>query len=53
MVSKGLDFSNVSVVTRYPKDFNMMLRDFSQERAEFILAKTTEVFQWIEKTISL
>ena len=45
--------SNVSVVTRYPKDFKMMLRDFSQEKAEFILAKTTEVFQWIKKTISL
>ena len=45
--------SNVSTVARYPRDFQMMLKDFSRERAESTLSRTTEVFQWIEKTISL
>jgi len=43
--------SNMSVVTRYPRDFQKMLKDFSEERVGFILAKSTEVFQWIERTI--
>jgi HEPN domain-containing protein len=43
--------SNMSVITRYPRDFQMMLKDFTQEKAEFILSNATEVFQWIEKTI--
>ena len=46
-----LGLSNVSVVTRYPRDFHAMLKDFSQEKAEFILSKATEVFQWIERSI--
>ena len=48
-----LGLSDVDVATRYPGDFQMMLRNFSQERAELILSKATEVFQWIERTISL
>lgn len=44
--------SNMSVVTRYPTDFQKMLKDFSEERVGFILSKSTEVFQWIERTIS-
>ena len=47
-----LELSNLSVVTRYPRDFQVMLRDFSQERAKATLLKATEVFQWIERTIS-
>ena len=47
-----LEISNLSVVTRYPRDFQTMLRDFSRERAELTLSKATEVFQWIERTIS-
>ncbi len=43
--------SNMSVVTRYPRDFQKMLKDFSEERIGFILSKSTEVFQWIERTI--
>ena len=43
--------SNVSVVTRYSRDFHAMLEGFSQEKAEFILSKATEVFQWIEGSI--
>jgi HEPN domain-containing protein len=44
--------SNISVITRYPRDFQMMLESFSRGKAEFILSKTTEVFQWIEKIIA-
>ncbi|MFC1712235.1 HEPN domain-containing protein [Candidatus Poribacteria bacterium] len=44
--------SNLSVVTRYPRDFQAMLNDFSGERAEAALSKTIEVFQWIENTIT-
>jgi HEPN domain-containing protein len=46
-----LGLSNVSVVTRYPSDFDRTLADFSQEKVEFILSKVKEVFQWIEKSI--
>ncbi len=48
-----VEISNLSVVTRYPTDFQRMLKDFSRERAEFILIKTREVFQWIRKFILL
>ncbi len=48
-----VEISNLSVVTRYPRDFQRMLKDFSRERAKFILVKTKEVFQWIEKSIIL
>ncbi len=44
--------SNLSVVTRYPRDFQAMLNDFSRERAEAALSRTIEVFQWIENTIA-
>ena len=47
-----LELSNLSVVTRYPRDFQTMLRDFSRERVELTMIKATEVFQWIEDTIS-
>jgi HEPN domain-containing protein len=45
------ELSNLSVVTRYPTDFQRMLKDFSRERAESVLKKTKEVFQWIKKSI--
>ncbi len=47
-----LELSNLSVVTRYPRDFQAMLRDFSQKRAEVALLKAKEVFLWIERIIS-
>lgn len=43
--------SNLSVSTRYPRDFQEMLNDFSRERAESTLSRTMEVFQWIENII--
>ncbi|OGL44803.1 MAG: hypothetical protein A2W05_00620 [Candidatus Schekmanbacteria bacterium RBG_16_38_10] len=48
-----VEISNLSVVTRYPRDFQSMFRDFSRERVESILTKTKETFQWIEKSILL
>jgi len=47
------EISNLSVITRYPRDFQRMLKDFSRERAESILAKTRGILQWIKKSISL
>ncbi len=47
------EITNLSVVTRYPSDFQKILKDFSKERAESILSKTREVFQWIKKFIEL
>ena len=46
------EISNLSVVTRYPSDFQMIFNDFSRERVEIIFTKTKEVFQWIEKSLS-
>lgn len=48
-----VEISNLSVVTRYPRDFQKMLKDFSRENGELVLTKTREVFQWIKKFISL
>lgn len=48
-----VELSNLSVATRYPTDFQRMLKDFSKERAESILMKTKEVFQWIKRYIAL
>lgn len=48
-----VEISNLSVVTRYPSDFQRILKDFSRKRAKLILLKTTEVFQWIKRSISL
>lgn len=46
-----VELSNLSVVTRYPSDFQRMFADFSKGRAENILTKTKEVFQWIKKSV--
>lgn len=48
-----VEITNLSVVTRYPRDFQQMLKNFSRERVELILTKTKEVFQWIKKFITL
>jgi HEPN domain-containing protein len=45
------EISNLSVVTRYPSDFQKMKKDFSRKRVKIILIKTKEVFQWIKKSI--
>jgi HEPN domain-containing protein len=46
-----VEISNLGVVTRYPQDFQRTVKDFSQERAKFILIKTKGIFQWIRKSI--
>jgi HEPN domain-containing protein len=46
-----VEISNLSLVTRYPGDFQRILKDFSQERTGLILTKAKEVFQWIKKSI--
>ncbi len=46
-----VEISNLSVVTRYPSDFQRMVKDFSQERTKLIIKKTKEVFQWIKKSL--
>ncbi len=48
-----VEISNLSIVTRYPKDFSRMLKDFLRERVEVILLKTKESFQWIKQSIQL
>lgn len=45
------ELNNLSVVTRYPKDFQEMLKAFTKERTEDFLKKTRETFQWIEQLI--
>jgi hypothetical protein len=47
-----VEISNLSVVTRYPSDFQRMLKDFSRKRTELIINKTKEVFQWIKKSLA-
>jgi hypothetical protein len=39
--------SNISIVTRYPRDFQSIFEDFSEERTDYILSKSGEIFQWI------
>lgn len=46
------EVSNLSIVTRYPGDFQQAFKDFSKERSESILIKAKEVFQWIKKSIT-
>ena len=39
------DINNLSIVTRYPEDFNEMLKSFSKERTKLFLNKSKEVFR--------
>lgn len=48
-----VEISNLSVVTRYPSDFQSMVNDFSRDRVELILSKTKETFEWIAKSLAL
>jgi len=48
-----VEISNLSVVTRYPSDFQRMLKDFSLERVKLIMIKSKEAFHWIKESISL
>lgn len=46
------ELTNLSVATRYPVDFERALSDFSLERAEAVLVKTKETFEWTKKQIA-
>ncbi len=45
------ELSNLSIVTRYPRDFQEMLKAFTKERTETFLRKTKEAFRWVELSI--
>lgn len=45
------ELSNLSIVTRYPKDFQEMLKAFTKERTQAFLQKAKEAFQWIQQSI--
>jgi len=47
------ELSNLSIVTRYPSDFQKLLKDFSRERVEVIMIKSQEAYKWIRKSIAL
>ena len=44
--------SNVSTATRYPNDTERLVREYSKDRTKKILARTKEVFRWIEQLIT-
>lgn len=45
------ELSNLNVATRYPVDFERALSDFSGERAQAVLSRTKEAFEWIRKQV--
>lgn len=45
------ELSNLSIVTRYPKDFQEMLKAFTKERTQAFLQKAKEAFHWIQQSI--
>jgi HEPN domain-containing protein len=47
------ELSNLSIVTRYPADFEQMLQDFSGRRAQAVLKKSSELLKWIRKSSAL
>ncbi|MBI5360374.1 MAG: HEPN domain-containing protein [Planctomycetes bacterium] len=48
-----VEISNLSIVTRYPVDFQKMRKDFSAKKTKQLLIKTKKVFIWINKLIQL
>ena len=47
------ELGNLSVVTRYPDDFQRIKRNFSRTRTNGILQMTKETFTWIKKSSKL
>ncbi len=45
------EIGNLSVVTRYPADFQAIRLEYSRERAAIVLQKTQEFFKWIKPLI--
>jgi HEPN domain-containing protein len=46
------ELNNLSVVTRYPEDFQRTLEAFSEDRAKAFLEKTRRIFRWIQESIA-
>lgn len=45
------ELSNLSIVTRYPKDFQEMLKTFTKERTKDFLQRAREAFRWIKQSV--
>jgi len=43
--------SDVSIPTRYPKDFGKIVKSFNKKVAKGYIDKTVEVFTWIKKLL--
>lgn len=43
--------SDVSIVTRYPEDFEELQRAYDQKVAQRYLKETKEAFQWIKQLL--
>ncbi|OGW51891.1 MAG: hypothetical protein A2Y81_06750 [Nitrospirae bacterium RBG_13_43_8] len=43
--------SDVSIPTRYPRDFNQLIESYKREAANEYLDKTKEVFEWLRRLL--
>lgn len=43
--------SDVSIPTRYPKDFSKLVKSYNKKVAKGYIDKTVEVFTWIKKLL--
>lgn len=43
--------SDVSIPTRYPKDFDKLVKSYNKEIAYKYLVKSKEIFEWIKKLL--
>lgn len=50
MLEFASKLSDVSIVTRYPEDFNKLLKDYTKKAAQEYLKITKKVFAWIKKS---
>jgi len=47
------ELSGLSIVTRYPEDFQQIKKAFTKEKTTVMFNNTNEVFQWIKKLMEL
>lgn len=43
--------SDISIPTRYPEDFNELIKSYDKKAAKTYLAQTKEAFTWIKKSL--
>jgi HEPN domain-containing protein len=41
--------NNASIITRYPEDFQLVIKEFSGDVASDYLKKTEEVIKWLKQ----